>query len=79
MNRDSGELKKEVAQYKPNELTMDQYSHHLIGTPEECVEKLNIYKDLGISELVLQFPSMGIGDMGSLQLFAETIIPEFKN
>ena len=78
ISRDRAELRGEVSKYKPDELTMGDYMKHLIGTPEECVERINAYWDLGISELVLQFPSLGAGDMRDLRLFAETVIPAFK-
>jgi len=78
INRDESELRKHVAQYKPDELTAEDYLKHLIGTPEECIEKINGYQDLGISELVLQFPSLGSGDFGDVRLFAESVIPAFR-
>ena len=49
-----------------------------IGTPEECIERINVYRDLGVSEFVLQFPSLAVGDMRELELFAESVIPVFK-
>ena len=44
----------------------------------ECIEKIEEYRNLGISELVLQFPSLGAGDMKGVELFAETVIPAFR-
>ena len=78
VSENKAELKHEVAEYKPDELTMDEYMFHLIGSPEECIEKINEYRDLGISELVLQFPSLGAGETKGVELFAETVIPAFK-
>jgi len=78
ISRDRAELKDEVSKYKPDELSTADYMKHLIGTPEECVERINAYRNLGISELVLQFPSLGAGDMRDLRLFAESVIPTFK-
>jgi probable F420-dependent oxidoreductase len=78
ISRDEAEVKREVLKYKPDELSMEEYAFHMIGTPEECIDKINVYRDLGISELVLQFPSLGTGDMRDLRLFAESVIPAFK-
>ena len=78
ISRDPDAVMAEVAEYKPDELTMDEYMFYLIGTPEECREKLNVYRGLGISELVLQFPTLGDGDLTGIQLFAETVIPAFR-
>jgi probable F420-dependent oxidoreductase len=78
ISRDPDAVKAEVAEYKPDELTMDEYMFHLIGTPQECIDKLNVYRGLGISELVLQFPTLGDGDHEAIRLFAETVIPAFR-
>jgi len=79
INRDKSELQKEVAKYKPDELTAEDYLKHLIGTPEECIEKIDGYQDLGISELVLQFPSLGSGDLGDVRLFAESVMEPLRS
>jgi len=78
ISRDEVELREEVSKYKPNELSMEAYMNHLIGTPEECIDKINVYRDLGLSEFVLQFPSLAVGDLRDLKLFAESVIPVFK-
>jgi probable F420-dependent oxidoreductase len=78
ISRDRAELERAVSKYKPDELSMEDYGFHMIGTPEECVEKIDVYRDLGISELVLQFPSLGAGETKDMKLFAESVIPAFK-
>jgi probable F420-dependent oxidoreductase len=79
VSEDRDELRKEVAEYKPDELTMDAYMNHLIGTPEECVERVNMYRELGVSEFVMQIPTLAKGDLGALRLFAEKVMPEFND
>jgi alkanesulfonate monooxygenase SsuD/methylene tetrahydromethanopterin reductase-like flavin-dependent oxidoreductase (luciferase family) len=71
------ELNKEVAKYKPDELTMDNYMNHLIGTPDECIKRVELYKELGVSEFVLQVPSLGIGEMADLHLLANEVMASF--
>jgi hypothetical protein len=71
------ELNKEIAKYKPEELSMDNYMNHLIGTPNECIKRVELYNDLGVSEFVLQIPSLGTGDMKDLQLLAKEVMPSF--
>ena len=48
--------------------------------PESTVGPLglNVYLGLGISEFVLQTPTVGDGDLEAIRLFAETIIPAFR-
>ncbi len=52
----------------------------IIGSPEECIEEINRYKDQGVAELILrsQWPGME-GDVStkSLRLFAEKVMPHF--
>ena len=78
ISRDKVELGKEVSKYKPDELSTEAYMSHLIGTPEECIDRINLYRDLGVSEFVLQFPGLAVGDLRALRLFAESVIPAFK-
>lgn len=72
------EVKKEVMKLKPKEISMESYMKHLIGTPEQIIEKIKIYQNLGVSEFVLSFPSLSADNLNPLQLFAEKVIPEFK-
>ena len=52
----------------------------IIGSPEECIEEIHKYQELGVEELILrsQWPGME-GDVTtkSLRLFAEKVMPEF--
>jgi alkanesulfonate monooxygenase SsuD/methylene tetrahydromethanopterin reductase-like flavin-dependent oxidoreductase (luciferase family) len=79
ISKEKANLKKLVSKYKPNELTYDVYMNHLIGTPEECIERIQRYQDLGVSEFVLQIPSLARGNLKELNLFGEKVIPEFAN
>ncbi len=71
-------MRKAIARYKPDELTSEDYLKHLIETPEECIEKISGYQDLSISELVLQFPSLGSGDLGDCQAVRGECDPRFQ-
>jgi alkanesulfonate monooxygenase SsuD/methylene tetrahydromethanopterin reductase-like flavin-dependent oxidoreductase (luciferase family) len=71
------ELKKEIAKYKPDELTMENYMNHLIGTPDECIKRVELYQDLGVSEFVLQVPSLSVGEFKDLHSLSEKVMPSF--
>jgi alkanesulfonate monooxygenase SsuD/methylene tetrahydromethanopterin reductase-like flavin-dependent oxidoreductase (luciferase family) len=60
-------------------LTTEAYMNHLIGTPEECIDRINMYRDLGVSEFVMQIPTLAKGDLGALRLFAEKVMPELQD
>ena len=53
----------------------------LFGTPDEVIQKLNQYKDLGVDHFIY-YASLGLGfkqQKRSLELFIEKVIPEFDN
>ena len=37
VNHEKRELQKDIAKYRPDELTAEDYMKHLIGTPEEGI------------------------------------------
>lgn len=48
----------------------------IIGTPEECVEQVQKFVDLGVSRF--QFWFSDYPDMEGLELFADEVVPEFR-
>jgi alkanesulfonate monooxygenase SsuD/methylene tetrahydromethanopterin reductase-like flavin-dependent oxidoreductase (luciferase family) len=77
INEDKTELRRKVEKYKPDELTQEAYMNHLIGTPEKCIERVQMYQDLGVNEFVMQIPTLNTGDYSDLRLFAEKVFPSF--
>jgi len=77
ISKSKQELDKGIAKYKPDELTMRDYMNHLIGTPDECIKRVELYQDLGVSEFVLQIPSLASGEMKDLRLLAKEVMPSF--
>lgn len=49
----------------------------LVGTPEQCVVRLQEYVALGIRHFFLLFPDLP--DLSSLQLFASAVLPAFRS
>lgn len=54
---------------------MSSYNN-LIGTPEQLIDELEPYEDLGVDEVDLEF--VDFPDSTGVELFAETVIPEFR-
>jgi len=48
----------------------------IAGTPEECIQKIREYIDVGVNYFMLTFPYLE--NFKSLELFAEKVLPEFK-
>ncbi len=51
-------------------------SNNIVGTPEQCIEKINQYVNLGVTCFMLSFPEV-TRDLGCLKTFSEKIMPNF--
>lgn len=59
------------------EMALEEYkSRHIVGTPEQCVDKIRELVDFGITYLVVVFPDMG--DLHVLKLFSDHVIAGFR-
>ena len=62
-------------------ISVEEYKKRLdssiCGTPDECVEKINAYTHLGVSEFILVFLDMK--RLEDLKLFAEAVRPSLRN
>jgi len=65
------------AQQLSIEVARQQLAYALVGTPEQCVARLQVYITLGIRSFFLVFPDLP--DLASLQLFAATVLPAFRS
>jgi alkanesulfonate monooxygenase SsuD/methylene tetrahydromethanopterin reductase-like flavin-dependent oxidoreductase (luciferase family) len=64
-----------------NEPSPDEvYENMLMGTPEQCLEKVERYHELGVDELLLTFDFGPSPDevLDSMRLFAEQVIKPFR-
>jgi len=59
------------------EAAKQRLAHALVGTPEQCVTRLQAYVTLGIRTFFLVFPDLP--DLTSLHLFAATVLPAFRS
>jgi alkanesulfonate monooxygenase SsuD/methylene tetrahydromethanopterin reductase-like flavin-dependent oxidoreductase (luciferase family) len=62
--------------------TLDDMRQSLIiGSPQECVDKLGHYADLGIHDIQvnMNFGANHADVMGALERFAVHVMPHFKN
>ena len=67
------ELDAKIQRLKPQGTTRAEFEKHsLVGTPEECVAKLQPYVDLGVTHFMLFFGDLP--DTSGLRLLAEAAI-----
>ena len=74
-----GDQLKVLYQSRRKDIPFDEWlsevkSNSIIGTPEECVEKLHQYADVGITFFILRFGDVPLKN--GLRLFAEEVIPQ---
>jgi len=73
---DKGAVKKLAEPLIRSMKKPEEASNCLIGTPEQCIKKIEQYQNAGTQKIVAgfyDFPSLK-----GLRLFAETVIPHFK-
>ena len=55
----------------------DFKSHAIVGTPEQCTQRIEEYLELGVDRFMLSFPEAAT-DLTGIRLFAEQVLPSFK-
>jgi alkanesulfonate monooxygenase SsuD/methylene tetrahydromethanopterin reductase-like flavin-dependent oxidoreductase (luciferase family) len=69
-------LAGKARRFRPAEISLEKYKTtqmQIRGTPEECVEILRNYADVGVDHFVMDFPD--VTDLDTLRLFGEGVIP----
>ena len=69
--------KMQLAMQPGNAANEDFKSHAIIGTPEQCTERIGEYSDFGVDRFMLSFPEAAT-DLSSLRLVAEEVLPKLK-
>ncbi|MCL4430675.1 MAG: TIGR03560 family F420-dependent LLM class oxidoreductase [Chloroflexi bacterium] len=70
--KDQNELTEKVSKLKPANMSLEDYEKStLAGTPEEFIERLRVYKDLGVTYFMLFFADLPATD--GLRLFSEAV------
>ena len=76
--RDQKELGEKILQRKPKRVTIGDFVKlNLVGTPDDCLKKLQPYADLGVTHFMLFF-----GDLPSLdglRLFAGSVMKKMQS
>ena len=76
-NRAAVESKIQAAITSGDASSSEIESHSIVGTPEQCLQRIGEYVDLGVDRFMLSFPEVAT-DVSGLRLFGETVLPHFK-
>ena len=78
ISRDQEEIDEKLLQRKPERVSIGDFEKlNLVGTPDDCLKKLQPYADLGVTHFMLFF-----GDLPSLdglRLFAESVMKKMQS
>ena len=72
-------LREKLERFKPSSINVKDYSMkqvRLEGTPQQLIEKLRAYANVGVTCFVMNFPD--IATQEPVRLFSEKVIPAFK-
>lgn len=72
--QNEAELREKVRRFM---ITPQVMAQDVVGTPEQCVQKIAQYVDMGVTCFMLSFPDVTT-DMKCLELFSEKVMPQFK-
>lgn len=76
--RNRKELSEKIVREKPKSVALRDFERTaLIGTPDECVRKMQPYVDLGVTHFMLFFGDLP--NLSSLRLFAETVAKKMQS
>lgn len=71
------EVKKKIKKFKPKDTsTQDFIERNLVGTPNQIINQLQEFVNIGFTYFILRFPDMIT--LKPLQIFAEQVFPVFK-
>lgn len=72
------ELDEKVLQWKPKNVSLEDFKKfNLVGTPDECIQKIQQYMDIGVTHFMLFFGDLP--SMRGMRLFAEKVVKKIKS
>jgi len=77
IGEDEDEVEAKIQKFKPADVKREDYvKNRIVGTPEECIKKIQEYVDIGFTYFIVNFPDMTEAE--TLSLFADKIISKLK-
>ena len=71
------ELNEKISQFRPANVSLKDFRNNgLVGTPDECIEKLQTYVNLGVTDFMLFFGDLPMLD--GLKLFYQDVVDKMN-
>lgn len=73
--KDAATLKARIAERGEDEVTLRQQTNIIVGTPQEVVDKLGAWAELGVERFMLQW--LSLDDIDGMESMATEVLPHF--
>jgi alkanesulfonate monooxygenase SsuD/methylene tetrahydromethanopterin reductase-like flavin-dependent oxidoreductase (luciferase family) len=76
---DESRVREKKQKFPPTSISVKNYTAQqmrLEGSPDQCVERLRMYSEAGVTRFVMNFPD--ITTIDPVRLFGERVIPAFR-
>jgi len=75
--KNQADREEKIQRYKPKNITRENFEKYsIVGLPDDCVEQLQPYVDLGVTHFMLFFGDLP--DTSSLRLFGQTVAKRLR-
>jgi alkanesulfonate monooxygenase SsuD/methylene tetrahydromethanopterin reductase-like flavin-dependent oxidoreductase (luciferase family) len=79
IGKNSGEVEAKLRKYQPTTISAQRYvGPAIMGTPSDCIKKVQEYKDLGVTHFIGWFPDIAEDESGA-RIFAEDVMSSFRS
>lgn len=72
-------VREKKQKFPPTSISVKNYTAHqmrLEGSPDQCIERLKLYSEIGATRFLMNFPDVTTTD--PIRLFGEKVIPAFR-
>jgi F420-dependent oxidoreductase-like protein len=77
IGKNKEEVKEKTKRFKPKNISTKEFEErNFVGTPEQIVNKIQGFVDVGFTYFIMRFPDMI--ELEPLRVFAEEVFPAFK-
>jgi len=76
---DENKVREKVRKFPPTSLSVKNYTAQqmrLEGTPDQCIEKLRTYTEVGVSHFLMNFPDITTTE--PIRVFGEKVMPALR-
>ena len=78
IGKNDSEVKTRMQNAHPHNVAKEDLKvHAIVGTPDQCTQRIGEYVDIGVNRFMLSFPEAAT-DINGIRLCAEQVLPSFQ-